>query len=127
MLVRPKINFIGALRLMRVAYTATLPAGERTVVLLTGLLDAERARRGTRSKRRVLSTLKQAVLVLRWFLDGTRMAQSAADNEISRSTTYSYLHEGIDVLASRAPKPESVLLAAKTAGYSHVNIDGTLI
>lgn len=127
MLVRPKINFIGALRLMSVTYTATLPARERTVVLLTGLLDAERARRGTRRKRRALSTLEQAVLVLRWFLDGTRMAQLAADNGISRSTAYSSLHEGIDVLASRAPKLESALLVAKMAGYSHVSIDGTLI
>jgi hypothetical protein len=35
--------------------------------------------------------------------------------------------EGVTVLAARAPKLESALLAAKTAGYSHVNIDGTLI
>ena len=112
---------------MSVTYTATLPACERTVVALTCLLDAERARRGTRTGRRALSTLKQAVLVLRWFLDGTRMAQLAADNGVSGSTGYSYLHEGIDVLASRAPKLESVLLAAKMAGHEHVSIDGTLI
>ena len=40
--------------------------------------------------------------MLRWFLDGTRMAQLAADNDVSRSTAYDYLHEGIDVLAARA-------------------------
>lgn len=112
---------------MSVTYTATLPARERTVVVLTCLLDAERARRGTRAGRRVLSTLEQAVLVLRWFLDGTRMAQLAVDNGISGSTGYSYLHEGIDVLASRAPNLESALLAAKMAGHEHVSIDGTLI
>jgi hypothetical protein len=112
---------------MSVTYTATLPVRERTVVLLTSLLDAERARRGTRAGRRMLSTLKQAVLVLRWFLDGTRMAQLAADNGIGKSTVYSYLHEGIDVLAARAPKVESALLAAKMAGYEHVSIDGTLV
>jgi hypothetical protein len=39
------------------------------------------------------------VLVLRWFLDGTRVAQLAADNQLSSSTTYRYLHEAIDVLA----------------------------
>jgi DDE superfamily endonuclease len=59
-----------------------------------------------------------AVLVLRWFLDGTRMAQLAVDNGISGPTGYSYLHEGIDVLASRAPNLESALLAAKMAGYT---------
>jgi hypothetical protein len=112
---------------MSVTYTATLPARERTVVVLACLLDAERARRGTRMGRRALSTLEQAVLVLRWFLDGTRMAQLAADNGISGSTGYLYLHEGIDVLASRAPNLESALLAAKMAGHSHVSIDGTLI
>jgi hypothetical protein len=39
---------------MSASYTATLPVRERTVVFLTGLLDAERARRGTRSGWRVL-------------------------------------------------------------------------
>ena len=122
MLVRPKINFTGALRAMSVSYTATLPVRERTVVLLTSLLDAERARRGTRTGRRALSTLAQAVLVLRWFLDGTRMTQLTVDNGIGKSTAYSALHEGIDVLAARAPKLESALLAAKMAGHDHISI-----
>ena len=126
-MVRPKINFIGALRAMSLTYTAVLPVRERTVVVLTCLLDVERTRRGTRAGRRALTTLEQAVLVLRWFLDGTRMAQLAVDNGISESTAYSYLHEGIDALASRAPRLESALLAAKMAGHSHVSIDGTLI
>ncbi len=37
------------------------------------------------------------MLILRWFLDGTRLAQLAADNDIGRSTAYRYLHKGIDV------------------------------
>lgn len=41
-------------------------------------------------------------------------------------TGYAYLHEGIGVLAAHAPGLESVSLAAKMAGYAHVNIDGTL-
>ncbi len=56
-----------------------------------------------------------------------RMAQLAVDNGISESTAYSYLHEGIDALASRAPRLESALLAAKMAGHDHLSIDGTLI
>lgn len=110
-----------------VTYTATLPVRQRTVVFLTSLFDTERARRGTRAGRRALTTLQQAVLVLRWFLDGTRVAQLACDNGISRSTAYEYLHEGVDALAASAPKLESALLAAKMAGYEHVSIDGTLI
>ena len=84
---------------MSVTYTAVLPAGERTVEFLAGLLAAERLRRGTRA----LSVYNQAILILRWFCDGTRMGQLARDNAISKSTGYDYLHEGIDVLAARAP------------------------
>jgi hypothetical protein len=46
---------------------------------------------------------RHAVLVLRWFLDATRVAQLAVDNQISSSTAYRYLHEDIDVLAAVAP------------------------
>lgn len=55
------------------------------------------------------------------------MAQLAADNAIAETTAYDYLHEGIDVLAVRFPNLKSALIAAKAAGYSHVNIDGTII
>lgn len=112
---------------MSVTYTATLPVRDETVAFLAGLLEAERARRGTRTGTRSLSCHDQAVLVLRWFLDGTRVAQLAGDNAISESTAYDYLQEGIDVLAGRSPSLHGALLAAKAAGYSHVNIDGTLI
>lgn len=112
---------------MSVTYTATLPVGDHTVTALTGLLDAERTRRGTRAGTRSLTSHDQAVLILRWFLDNTRLHQLATDNAISRSTAYDYLHEGIDVLAARAPDLKAALEAAKAAGYSHVGIDGTLI
>jgi DDE superfamily endonuclease len=74
-----------------------------------------------------LSPFQQAILLLRWFLDGTRVAQLAVDNAIGTSTVYDYLDEGFTVLAAGAPKLESALLAAKMAGHSHVCIDGTLI
>jgi hypothetical protein len=110
-----------------VTYAAQLTVGEETVLFLSGLLHAERLRRGTRTGRRALGCFKQAILILRWFLDGTRIAQLATDNAIGSSTAYRYLHEGIDALASRQPDLHSALLAAKTAGHSHVNLDGTLI
>jgi DDE superfamily endonuclease len=112
---------------MSVTYTATLPVGEHTVLFLSGLLHAERRRLGTRAGTRVLGCYRQAILVLRWLLDGTRVTQLAADNQVSRSTGYTYLHEGLTVLAAHAPGLPSVLLAAKIAGYAHVTIDGTLI
>ncbi len=86
-----------------VTYTAVLPVDEDTVQFVSALLAADRRRRRIRPKRRALGCYRQAVLVLRWFLDGTRLAQLAADNDIGRSTAYRYLHEGIDVLADRAP------------------------
>ena len=76
-----------------VSYTATLPIGERTVAFLSGLLAGERVQRRTRKGRRALGCYRHAVLVLRWFLDGTRVAQLAVDNQLSSSTTYRYLHE----------------------------------
>lgn len=112
---------------MSVTYSATLSVREETVLYLASLLHTERQRRGTRAGTRALTCSKQAVLIIRWFLDGTRMRQLAHDNGISKSTGYGYLHEGIDVLAAQAPDLRGALLAAKAAGYSHVIIDGTLI
>lgn len=106
-----------------VTYTAVLPIRQSTVSFVSGLLAAERARRGTRQGRRVLGCYRQAVLVLRWFLDGTRVAQLAVDHTISTSTAYRYLHEAIAVLAAAAPSLHGALLAA----HSHVQLDGTLI
>lgn len=69
---------------MSVTYTATLPVRDQAVLFVSSLLHAERARRGTRVGRRALSPFKQAILILRWFLDGTRVAQLAVDNAIDR-------------------------------------------
>lgn len=82
-----EINFIEVLRLMSVTYTATLPVRDQTVLFLSGLLRGERLRRGTRTDTRALSPFKHAVLVLRWFLDGTRVAQLACDNAIGPPPT----------------------------------------
>lgn len=112
---------------MSVTYEAVLDVSEDSVVFLSGLLHAERVRRGTRKGTRALSTYKQAVFVLRWFLDDTRMSQLAKDNGISASTAYDYRDEGIAVLAARKPSLHGALLAAKAAGHTHVIVDGTLI
>ncbi len=58
------------------------------------------------------------MLVLRRFLDTTRVDQLARDNRIGISTAYRYLHEGIDVLAAVTPGLRGVLLAARIAGHS---------
>ena len=110
-----------------VTYTAVLPVAEETVQFVSSLLAVEQRRRRTRRRRRALGCYRQAVLVLRWFLDGTRLTQLAADNRIGRSTAYRYLHEAIDALAVAAPGLRGALLAARAAGHPHVTVDGTLI
>lgn len=110
-----------------VTYSATLGVRRETALFLSALLNAERRRRGTRKGRRALGCFAQAVLVLRWFLDGTRIKQLATDNRISPKTAYRYLHEGIDVLAATAPGLRHALQEAKAAGLTHVNLDGMLI
>jgi hypothetical protein len=112
---------------LSVTYSATLDMRRETVLFVSGLLHAERRRRGTRKGRRALGCFAQAVLVLRWFLDGTRITQLATDNAISIKTVYRYLHEGIDVLAAHAPDLRHALTTARQAGLSHVNLDGVVI
>jgi hypothetical protein len=110
-----------------VTYSAVLDIERETVLFVSGLLHGERRRRRTRRGRRSLGCFAQAVLVLRWFLDGTRIAQLASDNAISAKTVYRYLHEGIDLLAAHAPDLQQVLEKAKAAGLTHVNLDGVVI
>ncbi|GHA58045.1 hypothetical protein GCM10010303_82180 [Streptomyces purpurascens] len=69
----------------------------------------------------------QAVLVLRWFVDGTRVAQLARDNGISNPTAYRYLYEGLTVLSDHAPDLATALERAVAAGYTHLNLDGTVV
>ncbi|MEV4250031.1 transposase family protein [Streptosporangium canum] len=110
-----------------VTYSATLDARRETVLFLSTLLHAERRHRGTRRGRRALGCFAQAVLILRWFCDGTRIRQLAADHDIGATTAYRYLHEGIDVLATHAPNLHQALNAARQAGLTHVNLDGIVI
>jgi hypothetical protein len=72
-----------------------------------------------------MTCYQQAVLVVRWLLDGTRMSQLVRDNHISTTTGYDRLHEALDVLAAQAPGLHSALLAAKAAGYDYVLLDGS--
>ena len=63
----------------------------------------------------------------RWLLQAVKVADLRVDLAITSSTTYTYLHEALDVVAAQAPSLHGALLAARAAGYDHVNIDGTLI
>ena len=110
-----------------VTYTAVLDVRRSTVEHLARLLRSHRTEVGTRRGRRALGCFKQAVLILRWFIDGTRLSQLARDNALSTSTAYRYLHEGLMVLAAGAPDLATALERAKAAGLTHLNLDGTVI
>ncbi|MFD0511740.1 HARBI1 family protein [Streptomyces aureus] len=110
-----------------ITYTAVLNVRRATAEHLAILLREHQVRLGTRKGTRTLGAFKQAVLVLRWFIDGTRIAQLARDNGISVPTAYRYLHEGLTVLADHAPDLSTALEGAVAAGYTHLNLDGTVI
>jgi hypothetical protein len=110
-----------------ITFTCALEARRETVYFLAKLIHEHCERTGTRRGTRVLSPFRHAVLALRWFLDATRVRQLAADNHIGKSTCYDRLHEAIDLLAALTPDVYEAILAAKAAGGTHLNLDGTLI
>lgn len=110
-----------------ITYSATLDVPRELAWYLARLLREQRWWRGTRRGRRALSCYRQAVLVLRWFLDGTRVSRLARDNRISLRTAYRYLHEGIDALADVAPDLHEVLAEQRAAQQPYLILDGTLI
>jgi hypothetical protein len=110
-----------------VTCTAVLDVRENTLSFLARLLMPRRIELGTRKGRRALGRYRQAALVIRWFLDGTRVAQLAVDNGIGKSTAYDYLHEGIAALAACAPDLSEAMTAAKAAGHGHLNLDGAVV
>jgi len=57
--IRPKIICTGFRAVVSVTYTAVLDVSEDSVLFLSGLLHAERVRRGTRKDTRALSTYTQ--------------------------------------------------------------------
>ncbi|MFD7137896.1 transposase family protein [Streptomyces sp. NPDC059894] len=110
-----------------VTYTAVLDVKRSTAEHLARLLRDHRIAARTRRGRRALGCFRQAVLVLRWFIDNARLSQLARDNDLSASTAYRYLHEGLTVLAAGAPDLATALERAKAAGLTHLNLDGTVI
>jgi len=110
-----------------ITYRATLDVPIHTLRAVTGWLRDHRHRHDTRPWQRAGTVHVQAVLVLRWFKDDTDIRILARDAGLSIATAYRYLHEGIDVIAARAPELSQVLRRALREGWAFVCLDGTLI
>jgi len=108
------------------AYPAMLDVPRELIRFVAGLLRAERKARGTRTGTRVLTCRVQAVFVIAWFRDKPNITRHGAAFGISQSTAYRYLHEGIDVLAARAPGLHQALQDALAGGLSHLELDGKI-
>ncbi len=66
-------------------------------------------------------------MVLRGFKEGTDLRIVARDAGVSIATAYRYLHEAIDVVATRAPDLHEVLAHGLDQGWTFVCLDATLI
>jgi hypothetical protein len=109
-----------------ITYSATLDVPRGLAQYVGRLLHAERRRRGTRTNSRALTCYRQAVLGLRWFRQRADVTALGRDHGVSRATAYRYLDEVIDVLADHAPDLHDALDQAKSAGLSHLILDGKI-
>jgi len=110
-----------------ISYCATLDVPRQSATALAKLLSRHRRALGTRRLTRALTPWAQAVLILRWYRDATRIKNLARDAAIALATAYRYVHEGIDALASQAPDLHQVIADAAKAGMECLLLDGTLI
>lgn len=108
------------------AYPAMLDVPRELIRFVAGLLRAERKARGTRKGTRALTCHVQALFVVAWFRDRPDITRHGAAFGISQSTAYRYLHEGIEVLAARAPDLHQALQDALAAGFGHLELDGKI-
>lgn len=79
-----------------------------SVQFLSELLHEERIRRGTRKDTRALGTYKHAVLVLRWFLDDTRMRDLAPSPAHPPSSLIILIHELVAITTADIINPPEV-------------------
>jgi len=110
-----------------ITYRATLNVPFTTCATVSRWLAAHRRAVDTRPWQRAATCWVQAVLVLRWFKDGTALWLLARDARISQATAYRYLHEALDVIAAHVPDLNEVLAEGREQGWSHVCLDGTLV
>ncbi len=106
---------------------ATLDVPRPVVDHLARLLAAHRRRIGTPTGSRALGCFRQAAAGAALVPRARLCALPDPGRRICPATGYRYLHEGIDVLAERAPDLHEVLRRGHDEGIGHVILDSTLI
>jgi hypothetical protein len=110
-----------------ITYSATLDVSDELAWYVSGLLLAERQRRGTPRGSRKPGCFRQAVPGLRWFRDRTAIETLGRDNRISRATACRYAGEVTGVLAAEAPELPEALGRAMAEGAAFVIPGGKVI
>ncbi|MFE0801331.1 transposase family protein [Streptomyces sp. NPDC058812] len=106
-------------------YQCRLSLSTRTVSHLAGLL--RRHLKLIRSRWRILSPGRVAVIVLAVLRHDQRLADMAGGNNVSESTVRRWRDELIGLLAAQAPRLDRALKKVAKQGGEVVLIDGTLI
>ncbi len=106
-------------------YRAALSLSSRTLSYLSDLI--RRHRKKIRSPWRRLNAGQQALLVLVHLRKDETLTEVSAGFGVGVATAWRYIREAIALLAARAPRLDTVLRAARRAGYPYLVLDGTLI
>jgi hypothetical protein len=110
-----------------ITYRATLDVPDHLCHVVAGWLRAWRRAHDARPWQRAATPWTQAVMLLRWARDDTRVHMIARDAGVSQATAYRYIHEAVDVVAAHGMGLEDVLDLLQAAGAPYVLVDGTLI
>lgn len=95
----------------------------RALSVLSDALRQRRAQRGTRGRR--LDAGEQALLIVAYLRTGETYEDLAAGFDIGTTTVFRYVHEGLAVLAARAPTWCEVIEQVRRKTFAI--LDGTLL
>ena len=104
-------------------YPAGMTVSIRSLRFVTDALRTHR--RTTRTRWRVLSSGRQALMVLAHLRKGETYRELAVGFGVGTTTAYRYLREALQVLAALAPNLEQAMATAAAKAY--VILDGTLL
>jgi hypothetical protein len=104
-------------------YPSGMTVSTRTLRFVSDALRAHR--RSTRTRWRVLSSGRQALMVLAHLRKGETYRDLAVGFGVGTTTAYRYLREALQVLAGLAPSLGQAMQAAAAKAY--VILDGTLL